>query len=248
MDKPGQKPLENLCRQLVRSCDQAVLSTSLLDGGWPYGSLVMTACDHTAAPLLLLSDLAEHTVNLNHDNRASLLLNGTVGLDNPLTGSRLTVLGKVAKTDDPALKSRYIARHPESEMFAGFSDFNFYQMTVERAHIVAGFGIIHWIGAEDLLFDVVGFGGLAAAENDIVTHMNQDHADAVALYATSLLGLAPGAWKMTGVDPEGFDLRNGGKIARVDFEKPARNADAVRAALIKLARTARGSAKVSKDP
>ena len=239
-NKPQPAP-ETLSRRLNRACDRAVLSTAMPDGAWPYGSLVMTACDHAANPLLLISDLAEHTTNLGHDNRASLLFDGTAGLDSPLTGARVTVLGTVSKTEDPGLIARYTARHPESEMFAGFADFNFYEMTVERAHIVAGFGVIHWIDRGDLLFDTCGFEDLAAAEDDIVTHMNEDHSDAVQLYAKSLLTLAPGAWTMTGVDPEGCDLRNVGDVARVDFEKPVGNADSARAALVRLAKAARAS-------
>ena len=130
------------------------------------------------------------------------MFDGTAGLDSPLTGTRVTVLGTLTKTDDPALVARYTARHPESKMFAGFADFNLYEMAVERAHIVAGFGVIHWVDPADLLFDTFGFEDLAEAENDIVTHMNEDHADAVGLYATSLLGLDEGDWIMTGVDPE----------------------------------------------
>ena len=80
-----------LSRRLIRACDRAVLSTSLVNTEWPYGSLVMTACDHGAKPILLISDLAEHTTNLATNNRASLLFDGTVGLDNPLTGARVTV-------------------------------------------------------------------------------------------------------------------------------------------------------------
>ncbi|MGB0631541.1 MAG: HugZ family protein [Alphaproteobacteria bacterium] len=233
---------ELLSRRLMRACDRAVLSTALPDSGWPYGSLVMTACDQAARPLLLISDLAEHTTNLGHDNRASLLFDGTAGLDSPLTGARVTVLGTLSKTEDSGLIARYTARHPESEMFAGFADFNFYEMAVDRAHIVAGFGVIHWIDSADLLFDTSGFEDLAAAEDDIVTHMNEDHADAIALYATGLLGLEEGDWKMTGVDPEGCDLRNGGDVARVDFEKPADNAESARSALVRLVKAARAAA------
>ena len=237
--KSGQIAPQTLSRQLIRSCDRAVLSTSLVEGGWPYGSLVMTACDHAAVPLLLISDLAEHTMNIDNDSRVSLLLDGTVGLESPLTGARVTVLGTITKTDDPSLKARYIARHPESEMFAGFADFNFFKVVVERAHVVAGFGIIHWINAQELLFDTTGFAGLAASEDDIVAHMNDDHAEAVSLYATSLLGLEPGEWKMTGIDPEGCDLRNGGNVARIDFEKPASDSESARAALVRLVKKAR---------
>ena len=134
VEKLRQDAPETLARRLIRACDRAVLSTSLTDGGWPYGSLVMTACDHAAKPLLLISGLAEHTKNIDKDSRASLLFDGTGGLDSPLTGARVTVLGTLSRIGDPALAARYLARHPESEMFAGFDDFTFYEMSVTRAH------------------------------------------------------------------------------------------------------------------
>lgn len=46
-------------RRLIRGREYASLGT-LLEGR-PYVSLVATACDHEAVPLLLLSDLAQHT-------------------------------------------------------------------------------------------------------------------------------------------------------------------------------------------
>ena len=237
--KPTEPSPGALSRWLIRACDRAVLSTSLVDTQWPYGSLVMTACDHGAKPVLLISDLAEHTTNLASNNRASLLLDGTVGLDNPLTGARVTVLGTMAKTEDPLLKARYTSRHPESEVFADFEDFNFYEMTVERAHIVAGFGLINWVEGAELMFDTSGYEAMAEAENDIVSHMNEDHSDAITLYATSLLNLPDGDWKMTGVDPEGCDLRLGGRVARVDFGGPVTDAEAARSELVKLVKAAR---------
>ncbi|NBP73300.1 MAG: DUF2470 domain-containing protein [Alphaproteobacteria bacterium] len=90
---------------------------------------------------------------------------------------------------------------------------------------------------------VRGFTSHGVDENDIVTHMNEDHADAVALYATVLLGLADGDWKMTGIDPEGCDLRHGGHVARVDFDKPAKDAESARASLVRLVKTARAAAE-----
>lgn len=230
---------ENLSRRLIRGSDRAVLSTAMTGDGWPYGSLVLTACDHAARPLLLISELAEHTKNLGGDARASLLFDGTAGLDSPLTGARVTVMGRFTPTEDAGLIARYVARHPDAEMYLGFADFRLFEMAVERAHIVAGFGAIHWIPAPDLLFDTGGYEDLATAESDIVGHMNEDHADAVQLYATKLLGLGAGDWKMTGVDPEGIDLRDGGRIARLDFEKPAADAEAARGSLVRLVKAAR---------
>lgn len=238
LSAPEDTP-ENRSRGLIRSCDRAVLSTAMPGDGWPYGSLVMTACDHAARPLLLISALAEHTKNLGDDTRASLLFDGTAGLDSPLTGARVTVLGRLTPTKDEALTARYVARHPEAEMYLGFADFSLYEMAVERAHIVAGFGAIHWIDAPDLLFDTTAHEDLAAAESDVVGHMNADHADAIQLYATSLLGLDSGDWKMTGVDPEGIDLRDGGRIARLTFENPVSDAEAARSILVRMVKAAR---------
>lgn len=235
----GELSPETLSRRLIRASDRAVLSTAMTGDGWPYGSLVLAACDHAARPLLLISDLAEHTKNLGGDARASLLFDGTAGLDSPLTGARVTVMGRFTPTEDAGLIARYVARHPDAEMYLGFADFRLFEMAVERAHIVAGFGAIHWIPAPDLMFDTGGYEDLAAAERDIVGHMNEDHADAIQLYATNLLGLGAGDWKMTGVDPEGIDLRDGGRIARLDFEKPAADAEAARGSLVRLVKAAR---------
>ena len=239
-ETPGETASpETTSRRLIRACDRALLSTALVGSGWPYGSLVMAACDHAARPLLLISDLAQHTKNLGADTRASLLFDGTVGMDNPLTGARVTVTGHLAPSEDSALIARYTARHPGSEMYLGFADFHLYEMTVDRAHIVAGFGAIHWIDSADLLFDTEGFGDLAAAEGDVVEHMNADHADAVGLYATKLLGRPAGDWKMTGVDPEGIDLRCGGETARLDFEKTVHDAESARSILVRMVKAAR---------
>src|SRR5260370_24510247 len=96
-------------RRLIRRRDHAALAT-LLDGR-PYVSLVATACDSDASPLLLLSDLAQHTKNLLADPRVSLLFEDTAGLPEPLAGPRLTVLGHAERVDDPHLAGRFAARH-----------------------------------------------------------------------------------------------------------------------------------------
>lgn len=232
-------------RGLLRACDRATLATlQRADGdgpvGWPYASLVMMAVDHDASPVLLISTLAEHTQNLLADPRASLLVDGTTGLDEPLTGARATVMGRLEQSDDPRHTARYLARHPSAEMYAGFKDFAVWRMTVERAHLVAGFGRIHWVeGAE-----VLGPSGLAieVQEAGVVEHMNEDHADAIALYANVLLGLEGDGWTMTGVDAEGADLRRAGQVARLPFDKPIADVEGARVELVRLVKRARAAA------
>lgn len=237
LDKsPSESPASG-ARRLMRSLDRATLATSL--DGWPYASLVLTALDHAAHPLLLLSDLAEHTKNLKADARASLLFDGTAGRDDPLTGARVTVVGRIKRLEDKPLMARFCARHPSAQFYAGFKDFNLYRLVVERAHLVAGFGKIDWVEASALLTPTSEAGALAEAEAEIVAHMNEDHGEAVELYATKLLGLEGGGWVMTGVDPEGLDLRRGGAVARVDFREPVKDAMAARSELVRLAGEAR---------
>src|SRR5580658_6353052 len=52
-----------LCRRLMRRQAHGALATSLADGDGtrPYASLVAVACGIDASPLLLLSDLAQHS-------------------------------------------------------------------------------------------------------------------------------------------------------------------------------------------
>ena len=224
-------------RALARACRTASLATVMADGsGQPYSSLVLVAFDHDAAPLLLISRLADHTRNILRDPRVALLCDGTAGLAEPLTGPRVSLLGMAEKTDDPRHRARYLARHPTAEMYAGFADFAFYRIQVERAHIVAGFGKIHWL--DDYIYDG-DWQALADAEADILAHMNADHTDAVQLYATKLLGLSGDGWSLCGIDAEGCDLLREGVTARLGFDRPIATAEEARAELVRLVKQAR---------
>ncbi len=134
---------------LMRRQTGAALGT-VMDGA-PYVSLVLTAFDADGAPLLLLSDLAQHSRNILADNRVSLLFDGTQGLADPLTGPRLTVLGTAVRHDDGSALERYVARQPSAAQYAGFGDFHLYRVRIDRGHFVAGFGRIRWIEASALL-------------------------------------------------------------------------------------------------
>jgi len=218
-------------RLLARGCSRAALATSL--DGAPYASLVLFAVDVDASPLLLLSDLAQHSRNISFDPRVSLLLDATEGHADPLTGPRLTLLGRAQQTGDARCLKRFVSRHPSSVTYAGFRDFHLYQVVVERAHLVAGFGRIDWIDGADFLFSVDA-GALAGAEREIINHMNADHIDTIAHYARGLLGRSGTDWRMTGIDPEGIDLRCDGETARLEFAAPVLTPEAARAALVRF--------------
>jgi putative heme iron utilization protein len=231
---------------MMRRQTHAVLATSLAEapGGQPYASLVAVACDIDASPLMLLSDLAQHSRNIAADSRVSLLFDGggdplpEPASSDPLAAPRLSLLGEAQRADDSRLLARFVARHPSAATYAGFGDFHLYRVAIGRGHLVAGFGRISWVEPAELRF-AGDAAALTAAQADIVAHMNTDHADALELYATRLLYRAGTGWRMTGIDPEGIDLRREHETARLDFTATVLDPAAARRALVALAEQAR---------
>ena len=228
----------NAAKKLLREGLSGALATLMPGSGDPYCSLVNVATAHDGSPLLLISKLAIHTRNVLADPRASLMLDERKPGD-PLEGARVMLMGRLMATDDAKARARYLARHPEAEMFAGFADFAIYRMEIQRAHLVAGFGRIVDLAAKDILTDVSGAEALIEAEAGAVEHMNSDHADVLELYATKLLDAPAGAWRCTGCDPEGLDLRLDRVGLRLPFPQRVNASGPLRAVLVQLAQTAR---------
>jgi len=226
-------------RRLSRACRKAALATLDRGTGAPFCSLVTVATDHHARPLLLLSRLARHTKNLEADPRASLLFDGTGGAGDPLQGPRASVSGRLQPVNDPDVRARFLAVQPGAEGYADFADFAFWRMDVEDVHLVEGFGVIEPMSAEAFLAEPGAAGSIAMAEARIVDHMNSDHADAVRLYATRLLGAQDGDWRMAACDCDGCDLVCGEQTLRLQFPLSARTAEEIRKHLVDLVRSAR---------
>jgi putative heme iron utilization protein len=183
--------------------------------------------------------LAVHTKNVLADARVSLMLDERKPGD-PLEGARVMLMGTAAATDNAEARRRYLARHPDAEMYVGFKDFAFYEIDLTGAHLVAGFGRIVDLSAADLLTDVSDAQALLDAEVGAIEHMNADHAEACRLYATKLLGAPEGAWRCVGLDPEGLDLQLDRAALRLSFPQRINSPGALRQILKQLAEEARG--------
>jgi heme oxygenase (biliverdin-IX-beta and delta-forming) len=234
-----------LARGLVRAAMKGALATVDKGSGHPYASLVLTATDQQGLPLVLISKLALHTKNIAADTRASLLIDATGvgdGGEDPMQGARLTLIGEMVPAPDPSARARFLARHPAAQGYADFPDFSFFALRPERAHFIGGFGRIVDLPASDLLVSLEGAESLQASEAGIVSHMNEDHADAIELYATKLLGAGAGGWRMTGIDPEGCDLVSGARGLRLPFGARITTAKDARVELVRLVGVARGKA------
>jgi len=238
-EPPSKAELAANARALVRRGLKAALATLGANSGIPYASLITVATDSSGAPIFLISALAKHTQNLNADARASILFDGTGAAGDPLQGARVTLFGVAEKTDDEAVKRRFLARHPEAELYAGFPDFSFWRLTVEGGHYIGGFGRIVDLTPDELLVSAGGRQELLAAEPGILAHMNADHREAIRLYATRLAGGTEGVWRMSGIDPEGCDLLFEGDARRVLFGAPISTPAEARKELVRLVGVAR---------
>lgn len=229
-----------VAKQLLRTVRAGSLATIARQDGAPFVSLVTIATAMDGSPLLLLSGLAAHAANLDADPRASILLAAT-GKGDPLAHPRLTVIGRIERTEDQAARRRFLARHPKAALYADFPDFSFRRMAVEGAHLNGGFARAARLSTAEILTDMAGVEELAAAEESALAHMNEDHADALRLYATRLAGAADADWRATACDPEGLDMTAGDLTCRVSFPERVTDAGGLRRVLVALAAEARAT-------
>ena len=241
MDEPRQPDpgfdAAGLAKHLLRTIRSGALAT-LGPDGVPFATLVTVATDPDGSPLLLTSRLSGHTANMEREPRVSILLAQT-GKGDPLAHPRLTVTGRAGRTGEPRVRARFLARHPKAELYADFADFSFWRLEITGGHLNGGFARAASLSAADLRTNLSGAEALVEAEAGALAHMNEDHREALELYATGLAGAAPGAWRTTGLDPEGIDLMLGDQTARVAFPGRVNHPKELRLILKDLADRAR---------
>lgn len=247
MEKDPTLPVDDearlLAKRLMRTARSGALATNDGASGVPFASLVAVGTDLDGAPVILTSRLSVHTRLLEADPRCSLLLSAT-GKGDPLAHPRLTLLATAERIERETgegrhIRRRYLAQHPKAALYVDFPDFSFWRLKVASGSLNGGFGRAYRMAAADLLTDLSGRPDFYDWEAGAVEHMNADHADAVALYATRLCGAREGAWRLIGIDPEGLQLALGDEILRLSFPAPLKDPKELRAVLVSLAQRAR---------
>ncbi len=223
-------------RRFTRALQQGVLSTlSRRLEGFPFGSVAPFVLDHAGRPLLLISELAEHTRNLLADPRCSLIVQPFI--PDMQTAGRVTLMGRARRLPDKdSLGPRYLRYHPQAQTYFAMHDFSFWVIEPVRIRYIGGFGRIHWIEAQDFLLPE---GPLSGEEDGILAHMNADHRANLMDYCRHVHGQEVSDVEMIGIDPDGFDVRADGRVLRFEFPQPIRDARQARAALVELARRCR---------
>jgi heme iron utilization protein len=224
-------------RRMLRAHRYGALGTlSKKFDGYPFGSITPYLVDHDGSLLILISTLAEHTKNIRHDPRVSLI---THDQRDPhiQTQGRVTVVGNARlEPNREQAGLRYLRYFPEAQAYFAMHDFSFYRIRPVAIRYIGGFGKIHWVNMENYTVQPYP---LIEQESDVIAHMNTDHQDALRNYCQHFHQCAALDIAMLGIDLDGFDVRADGKVLRFDFAQAVFDAQQARTALVEMARAAK---------
>ncbi|HEX2283651.1 MAG TPA: DUF2470 domain-containing protein, partial [Mycobacterium sp.] len=197
------------------------------------------------APVLCVSNLAEHGRNLARDPRASLAIVAPSSDPDPLASGRVTLAGVVERPvgdELAAAREAHLSAVAAAKYYIDYSDFTLWVLRVHRVRWVGGYGRMDSATGE----------AYAAAEPDpvqpraagAIAHLNDDHAEALIAMAKALGGYPDTtSATCTGADRYGLDLRvvteRGVAYTRVGYAAPIDSIDELRSATVQLARLAR---------
>lgn len=243
--RPTDDQARRLAKNLIRTARFGALAVMEAGTGHPLASRVAVATDLDGTPIILTSTLSGHTAAILETPACSLLV-GEPGKGDPLAHPRVSLFCRARRIDrggddHERLRRRYLLRHPKAELYVDFGDFAFFRLELERASLNGGFGKAFELQSDDLLTALGNSEGWIAMEGGAVAHMNEDHADAVKLYAEILCKAEPANWRLAGLDPEGLDLAAGDKVERLWFAEILDKPEAVRPVLVSLAKEARSA-------
>lgn len=233
-------------RKFLRSTRSGILSThSARFEGYPFGSVAPFVLDHNCQPIILISNIAEHTKNITINPKVSLLV--FAGGEDLQANARLTLLGeavKIYKDVDANLRARYLRYLPQAASYFDMHDFSFYRIHIHQARYIGGFGKMSWLSDVDLLSGITSTSSvLAGQETAIIEHMNADHTENLLNYCKHFHHVDPAHAHMLGIDCDGFDVSarigDASTILRFDFEQQIHDAQSARAALVAMAKVAK---------
>jgi heme iron utilization protein len=144
-DAMSSEEVQAAWAKLTEEIRTGVLLT--LRNGRPFGSHVPYVFgEHWLRAYIHVSRLALHTEHLLRDSRVGLFVSEPDRPGkNPLALRRMNLQGEASLLDvgapgHLAVKERYLARFPQSAMMFGFADFALWELRLQDAHLVLGFG------------------------------------------------------------------------------------------------------------
>ncbi|WP_422743788.1 HugZ family protein [Mycobacterium sp. WMMD1722] len=230
-------------RTIAASTNTGTLA-SLTSDGDPWASFVTYGL-LGGAPVLCVSNLAEHGRNLAGDPRASLAIVAPATEADPLANGRVTLAGVVERPEGDehaAARAAHLDAVAAAKYYIDYSDFTLWVLRVQR---------VRWVGGYGRMDSTTGQ-AYAAAEPDpvvphaagAISHLNADHADSLLAMARTLGGYPDtSAATCTGADRYGLDLRvetaRGVAYTRVGYARPISSYGELRSAAVELTKRAR---------
>jgi putative heme iron utilization protein len=222
--QPTSDDARRQAKTLIRSARYGALAT--LDA--PQVTRVGVSTDFDGAPVLLISGLAAHFPALKADGRCSLLL-GETGKGDPLAHPRISIAAEARilernDSDSQRIAARYLAHQPKAKLYAELGDFRFVRLEPRSASLNGGFGKAFNLSRADLINSPEMARGIALSEQDDIDDLNSKLETEIGLHAKRH-NEAAGRWKITSLDPDGFNLSNGDHIIRSHFPVQADSGD-----------------------
>jgi len=130
-----------------------ILSThSLAVEGYPFGSLVPYIIDSQGHINLLLSELAEHTKNIQANNKVCLTISDVKDPEQANASARISCLAQAKiSSQQSQLRRQYRQQFNDAETILALPGFTFYQLDLTAIRLIAGFGKIQWLAVEQLV-------------------------------------------------------------------------------------------------
>ncbi len=229
---------------LVRQSSVGVVSTLSKNlAGYPFGSVTPFISDSDGSLYMYISDIAQHARNLQQDSRMSLVVFEQADNGDQNENARVTLVGDakiVAEDKHQMVLDRYVLRFPEAKSYAQAHDFNMWQVDIKRVRYIGGFGKIFWLEQDE--WQAAASPWDMVAEDRMISHMNEDHQDAMMLIWCQHFGVSKTDITMSGIVTDGCYLTNGEKNAFVSFHNVCQTPGDVRKELVALTNAARAVA------
>jgi hypothetical protein len=203
-------------RRMLRAHRYGALCTlsKKLDG-YPFGSITPYLVDQDGSVLILISTLAEHTKNIRHDPRVSLITHDQQDPHIQAQG-RVTVTGNAElERDRNQAGLRYLRYFPEAQTYFAMHDFSFYRIRPLAIRYIGGFGKIHWIDMEH--YAVSQALAFAQQEELLLAEMNTGRQDVLQQLSRQQGNIDATNVRAIGLDCDGIDVRGDEQIWRFNF-------------------------------
>ncbi|HKV40449.1 MAG TPA: DUF2470 domain-containing protein [Blastocatellia bacterium] len=242
------KPAREVRALITAERDGMLCTISKKVAGWPFGSIAPYGLTDAGDPILLISEIAEHTRNLRADARASLLIRDSTAMEDPQAGARATLMGYAMPVPEPFLQGasrNYLDLFPNSSGYFSAHDFTLFQIKLTQVRYIGGFGEIHWISAGEITDDCKHDSSdpLSHHSERILSHMNQDHGEALIMFADKFGSMNACSSRMISADSQGFDLvavQDGiHRHLRIKFPEPVTTPEDARRVIVEMVRQVR---------